>query len=88
VRLEEGLRRLQLNQTISSLERLEAEHSDENEEINFRRLSQLLQQVRHSCLKHTLTLFRLPVSIDKRSVESGGSCDQNRETRVRLTGDR
>jgi hypothetical protein len=54
VRLEEGLRRLQLNQTISSLERLEAEHSEGNDEINFKRLSQLLQQV---------CLLRLPVSL-------------------------
>lgn len=44
IRLEEGLRRLHMNQTISSLERLEAE-GDEGEEINFKRLSQLLQQV-------------------------------------------
>ena len=44
VKLEEALRRMHLNQTMSSLERLEAE-ADENEEINFKRLSQLLQQV-------------------------------------------
>lgn len=45
VKLEEALRRMHLNQTMSSLERLEAEGSDEHEEINFKRLSQLLQQV-------------------------------------------
>jgi hypothetical protein len=41
---------MHLNQTLSSLERLEAEGSDENEEINFKRLSQLLQQVRPTAM--------------------------------------
>ncbi len=46
LRLENGLHRLHMNQTISNLERLEnTEGSSGNDEINFKRLSHLLKQV-------------------------------------------
>jgi hypothetical protein len=62
VRLEEGLRRMHMNQTMCSLERLEAEGSDENEEINFKRLSQLLQQVPASLPPIYLMVQLVPIS--------------------------
>lgn len=46
LRLEKGLHRLHMNQTLSSLEHLEStEGSSGNDEINFKRLSHLLKQV-------------------------------------------
>lgn len=47
LKLEEGLRQLHLNQTVSYLEKLEGNESN-TDEINFKRLTKLLRQVIYS----------------------------------------
>lgn len=44
IRLEEGIRQLHLNQTVNYLKKLEGDES-KSDEINFPRLTRLLQQV-------------------------------------------
>jgi hypothetical protein len=46
IRLEEGLRRLQLDQTMSAIDRLEGVYAGEgSDEIDFGRLAHLMKQV-------------------------------------------